>query len=102
METVEVVVRIPKDVYEKIQQIDRIIVGRRNGKTIEFALWNGVKNGTVLPKGHGRLGDLDRLIRAEIQHLLYHLPNGDIAVPQQDIKNAPTIIEADKGGDDNG
>lgn len=63
METVEVLIKLPKDVYEKIQQIDRIIVGRRNGKTIEFALWNGVKNGTVLPKGHGRLCDIDAALK---------------------------------------
>lgn len=62
-ETVEVVVKLPKEVYEKIQQVDRIISGRRNGKTIEFALWNGVKNGTVLPKGHGRLYDLDAALK---------------------------------------
>lgn len=63
METVEVVIKLPKEVYEKIQQIDRIILGRWNGKTIEFALWNGVKNGTVLPKGHGRLADLDAALK---------------------------------------
>lgn len=50
METVEVLIKIPKEVYEKIQQVDRIISGRRNGKTIEFALWNGAKNGTPLPE----------------------------------------------------
>ena len=62
METVEVVIILPKEVYEKIQQIDRIILGRRNGKTITFALWNGVKNGAVLPKGHGRLYDMDAVL----------------------------------------
>ena len=63
MGMVEVVIRLPKEVYENIQKIDRIIAGRRNGKTIEFALWNGVKNGTVLPKGHGRLVDADEMVK---------------------------------------
>lgn len=53
------------------------------------ALWNGVP----LPEHHGRLIDADRLTRAEILHLWYHLPNGDIACPKVDIDHAPTIIE---------
>lgn len=88
MDEIEVVVRIPKEVYEKIQQIDRIILGRRNGKTIEFALWNGVKNGTVLPKGHGDLKDI-----AEIERLWQ---KGDYDSIVSALLFAPTIIEADK------
>lgn len=61
METVEVLIKIPKDVYDKIQQIQRIISGRRSGRTIEFALWNGVKNGTPLPKRHGWIPVSERL-----------------------------------------
>ena len=34
--------------------------------------------------------DADKLLRPEILHLYYHLPNGDIAIPINDIKNAPT------------
>lgn len=87
METVEVVIRLPKEVYDKIKQIDRIISGRRNGKTIEFALWNGVKNGTPLPKRHGRLVDADAILED---------PFGNT---YKDIDIAETIIEADKAGD---
>ena len=49
--------------------------------------------GTPLPAKHGRLIDADRLTRAEIMHLWYHLPNGDIACPKVDIDHDPTIIE---------
>ena len=45
-----------------------------------------------IPKGHGRVIDVDRLIRDEVEHLLYHLPNGDTAIPKVDIDNAPTIL----------
>ena len=90
METVEVVIRIPKEVYEKIQQIDRIILGRQNGKTIEFALWNGVKNGTVLPKGHGRLIDADAL------EYKLSANERDLYVKYTLEDDAPTVIEADK------
>ena len=40
-----------------------------------------IKDGTVLPKGHGRLIDADELF---------------IDIEWSDIENAPTIIEADK------
>ena len=93
METVEVVIRIPKEVYEKIQQIDRIILGRQNGKTIEFALWNGVKNGTVLPKGHGRLIDADAINIHDVSPTYGMEVYG---VTQDDIEYEPTVIEADR------
>lgn len=60
----------------------------------------GYKERTVeaiqIPTPHGRLIDGDRLIRNEIDRFLYHLNNGDTAVPKIDIINAPTIIEAEK------
>lgn len=40
-----------------------------------------------------RLIDADRLLRDEIKHLYYHLPNGDVVIPIQDIENAPTAID---------
>ena len=91
METVEVLVRIPKEDFEKLQS--NYIWWGKYGEYI--------KNGTVLPKGHGRLIDGDKLIRPEIQPFLYHLENGDTAIPEIDILHAPTVIEADRG-DENG
>ena len=49
-----------------------------------------------IPTPHGRLIDGDKLIREEIIPFLYHLKNGDIAVPKIDIINAPTILEAEE------
>lgn len=93
MKTVEIAIKLPKEVYEKIQQIDRIISGRRNGKTIEFALWNGVKNGTVLEEGHGRLIDAGKLKT----HFIGTEQGTDLEVYLvPTIIDAPTIIEADK------
>ena len=48
-----------------------------------------------IPTPHGRLIDADRLLRTEIKHLYYHLPNGDTAIPIIDVEHAPTIIEAE-------
>lgn len=96
-ETVEVVIRLPKEVYEKIQQIDRIISGRRNGKTIEFALWNGVKKGTVLPKGHGVLKDVTNLMRGlytDIQTIEETFMSSDVY--KMIDEECPTVIEADR------
>ena len=41
--------------------------------------------------------DADRLLEERRIHTYYHLPNGDIAIPLIDIKNAPTIEERKKG-----
>lgn len=49
-----------------------------------------------IPTPHGRLIDADRLTRKEIEHLFYHLPNGDVAVPIIDIQNASTVIESEE------
>lgn len=93
MEIVEVVIRIPKEVYENIQKIDRIIAGRRNGKTIEFALLNGVKNGAVLPKGHGDLKDANYMKR---EGIINRGNYNSIKGVREWIDEAPTVIEADK------
>ena len=80
-EHVEVVIKIPKYYLTHPQDYT--------------CLAECVRRGVPLPKGHGRLIDADRLTRAEIMHLWYHLPNGDIACPKADIDHAPTIIEAE-------
>ena len=49
---------------------------------------NAIKNGTVLPKGHGRLIDADALRSI-----------GRYSHTNKDIEYAPTIIEADKGAE---
>lgn len=44
-----------------------------------------IKNGIPLPKGHGRLKDVDHYIKMQWEHPDYSLTD-----------DAPTIIEADK------
>lgn len=115
MDTVEVLVKLPKDIYENIQKIDKILMSRRSGRTIEFALWNSVKNGTVLPKGHGDLKDVDAFIKflqtasktrkydeLWIDNFLTvdDVFQAIIESLKNEGGNAPTIIEADKGEDD--
>lgn len=49
---------------------------------------NAIKNGTILPKGHGRLIDADELLDANIDTFSQQT--------EFKIKFAPTIIEAEK------
>ena len=58
-----------------------------------------ILNGTPLPKGHGRLKDTDAICKDIISALGIrdenYLLEAEVAVYKR-IKNAPTIIEADK------
>lgn len=57
---------------------------------------NAIKNGTPLPKGHGRLIDADTLDECkEMMNTI--MGECKYAVRMDDIRNSPTIIEADKG-----
>lgn len=88
METVEILVRIPKRDFEELQS--NYVWWGKHGEYI--------KNGTVLPKGHGRListNDLDitKLVDSDIEWVMGRC---DISRVQDMIDNAPTVIEADK------
>ena len=54
-----------------------------------------IQNGTPLPKGHGKIGDLDRLYNVFERNVVSASAFKDLF----DI--APAIIEADKGETDN-
>lgn len=55
---------------------------------------NAFKNGIPLPKGHGRLKDVDWIDdNCEVHH---SDTDGSWCYTWKDIDNAPTIIEADK------
>lgn len=90
METVEVVIKMPKSEYEELT---------RGGYTWWGRHGEYIKKGTVLPKKHGRLIDADD-----------YLANTPIRKSADDtwiketyvydtIMDAPTIIEANKDGE---
>lgn len=62
---------------------------------------NAVANGTPLPKGHGRLKDIDAFIakvKADRKHSAYLRSwTADDVLSALDNSYAPTIIEADGG-----
>ena len=75
----QIVINIPDGCYEELNS------GRFPVQDA-YRLVAWIKNGTPLPKGHGRLIDVDEVIK--------------IANKKKDLHgaiwNAPTIIEADK------
>ena len=83
----QVVINIDDEKYERLAYLDTI------------SLKSYIENGIVLPKGHGRLGDLDRLKQK--------IEMGDDDIMEEDwyklydnvisnIDNAHAIIEADR------
>lgn len=90
----QIVIDIPEDVYKpiiKAYEKDKELQTRPN-------LYKAIANGTPLPKGHGRIGDLDQV-------LLWMIYKKDIIDEQKCGEITPvfkdaTIIEAeseDKG-----
>jgi hypothetical protein len=59
-----------------------------------FAIAKAIRKGTPLPKGHGRLKDIDWIDDNCENH--YSDKDGSWCYAWKDIDNAPTIIEADK------
>ena len=86
MREVELVVKIPEDAYDFI---------KRTGYHTQ-SLYNAIKNGTPLPKGHGRILDekdiLDTKNNDGCLYDLYDMPDY--------IAGVKAIIEADTEGEE--
>ncbi len=89
----QIVIDIPNKEYERLVYMDM------------FKLRGYIENGILLPKGHGRLGDLDALEQEMINGIkagnyesgyddYSHINNTDDCV--ECVRYADTIIEADK------
>lgn len=92
MADIELVIKIPEEMYAEV--IDE------NGiDTMLIPYKDIVLNGTPLPKGHGRLIDADDLMKRvyRIDDSL-SLSSRDV-INEEDIDDAPTIIEANKGSE---
>lgn len=94
----EIVIKIPDDAYNILLEEQRI----PTGLDYEYLIMHG----TPLPKGHGRLGDLDALEKEIVNGIkagnyeegyetFANINNMDDCV--ECVKYADTIIEADKG-----
>lgn len=94
METVEVVVKIPKDSFEFWQKV-------KQTKEVRIGYWEtAISNGILLPKNHGRLIDADKVLdfmrdTFDMQDL--YLP---IHFKELVIDEIPTIVDAEVENDD--
>ena len=103
METVEVVIRIPKNIYEDLfnkELQDWFIESEVNFYGLKIG--KAIQNGTVLPKGHGRLVDADKIIYHRCPDNVLDCPQSyDFTCQHCDFGIATkfrtdAIIEADK------
>lgn len=87
----QIVIDIPKEDYEFIY--DEFAGGDMpDGKSLTRTTLYAIANGTILPKGHGRLVDADELKK----HKYHDNDRFENAVAVAQIDWADTIIEADK------
>ena len=80
MADIELVIKIPEELYKA-----------NNRGLLADELWDlrvAIKNGTPLPKGHGKLKDIDKIISDGISK--------GFCDWYDEMKYAETIIEADK------
>jgi hypothetical protein len=93
----QIVIDIPDEEYEDVKKV--------GGCYYDFG--KAIYYGTPLPKGHGNLKDVDSIfnegfpeadINAEYEENIKKYPMWRIGISgfQSILKNAPTIIEADK------
>lgn len=91
MADIELVIKIPENIWVAIQN------GEYCG-ILDDRTYNAIKNGTPLPKRHGRLIDADEykehLYACETNGRPLHIMELDERLATVD--DAPTIIEADK------
>ena len=85
----QIVIDIPEEMYKHTQEYESGGFNQEN----DGKLFMAIKNGTPLPKGHGRLIDADALFDEY----------SEVSLPAYIIEpyiNAPIIIEADKEVDE--
>lgn len=92
----QIVIDIPEEMYKNIQSENFWL---DSGLTLSNA-YDFIKNGTPLPKGHGRIADVDEVIKC-IKDV-----EGDDAIWAISLIewacSKRTIIEADKESEDEG
>lgn len=111
----ELVINIDNETYSAVQSLIALNTEKRNFKGIIGKCLNAVKNGVVLPKGHGRLIDADvfadKIKEVSLSHRYEYLKLNRMCTVA-DVLNAltddlkgtalygyelcPTVIEADK------
>ena len=106
----KMIVDIPEDAYDYLINtsfvenpkimFNQSVEDRKHTMQL-FEVIDAVKNGTPLPKGHGRLIDADALEKKMTEYIntlpLAYDEAERIVLLMNHFDDAPTIIEADKG-----
>ena len=58
MADVKLIIKIPEDLYKKVT-----LANSSSSFEEDFPIYYAIKNGIVLPKGHGRIADMDEAIK---------------------------------------
>ena len=112
MTDIELVIKMPEKIYKHIMSMQFYIPRSRSGKSISILedILKAIRNGTPLPKGHGRLGDLDILLNKAMKHRKSYMEAelGDSSYCRgklhayelyvEEVENVDAIIEAEKEG----
>lgn len=86
----QIIIDVPEGEYEELTQIGESTIPL--GLLLNFRKY--IRNGTVLPKGHGRLIDADTVKKQMIPLMSFSVQKW-ISEVDLDVY-VPTIIEADK------
>jgi len=62
MADIELVIKIDEHDIKQIDKI-RFLIGGKEDRNLQINIINAIKNGTPLPKGHGRLKDEEEILR---------------------------------------
>lgn len=98
----EIVIKVDDKLYERIASDKEILIysGVRSGKTLLAAflrtIIKAIREGKVLPPGHGRISDMDEAIKC-IEECKGEDATYAIALIEWACGKR-TLIEADKGG----
>lgn len=90
MADIELVIKIPEETVNGIK--DNAMFAKDIADRIKWDITSAVVKGVPLPKGHGRIGDLDALRCENTDFDTYN----DYCIMFDEIEAAETIIEADK------
>jgi len=82
MSDIELVIKIPKRVYNYIRKYEHIA----NSDVLDIK--DAIINGILLPKGHGRIADIDKVLEEMKAARTYDIPFA--------LERVKPIIEADK------
>ena len=91
MADVELVIKIPEEYYENVKY----------GRSNDILINNAIRNGTLLPKGHGKIVDLGKIDEDRIEKdnpIIYLTINGEYieAVSLDYLNGLQAIIKEHK------